>query len=235
MDKGKLFVCATPIGNLEDITLRAIRVLREVDLIAAEDTRKTVKILNKYNIKTRMISYNQINEKVKTLNLIKRMIDGAKIALVSSGGMPGLSDPGYLLVNECINKNIPIDVVPGPSAGISALVISGLPTNQYIFFGFLPKRKSKRKKILKNVIYQDKTLVFFESPKRVEKLLNEILQILGDRKCVIARELTKIYQELMRGSVSELLEGLKGREIKGELVILLDGYKQNAYNTNLII
>lgn len=225
MDKGKLFVCATPIGNLEDITLRAIRVLREVDLIAAEDTRKTVKILNKYNIKTKMISYNQINEKVKTPNLIKRMIDGAKIALVSSGGTPGLSDPAYLLVNECINKNIPIGIVPGPSAGISALVISGLPTNQYIFFGFLPKRKSKRKKILENVIYQDKTLVFFESPKRVEKLLNEILQILGNRKCVIARELTKIHQELMRGYVSELLEELKGREVMGEVVILLDGYR----------
>jgi len=227
MDEGKLFVCATPIGNLEDITLRAIRILKEVDLIAAEDTRRTVKILNKYNIKTKMISYNQINEKVKTPNLIRKLIDQEKIALVSSGGMPGLSDPGYLLINECIRKEIPIEIIPGPSAGISALVISGFPTHQYIFLGFLPKKKSKRKKILEDVIHQNKTMVFFESPKRIVKLLNEILQILGNRRCVIVRELTKIYQEVIRGTVSELLERLKGKEIKGEIVILIKGYEES--------
>jgi len=227
MDEGKLFVCATPIGNLEDITLRAIRILKEVDLIAAEDTRRTVKILNKYNIKTKMISYNQINEKVKTPNLIRKLIDQEKIALVSSGGMPGLSDPGYLLINECIRKEIPIEIIPGPSAGISALVISGFPTHQYIFLGFLPKKKSKRKKILEDVIHQNKTMVFFESPKRIVKLLNEILQILGNRRCVIVRELTKIYQEVIRGTVSELLERLKEKEIKGEIVVVIKGYEES--------
>ncbi|KAF0134967.1 MAG: 16S rRNA (cytidine1402-2'-O)-methyltransferase [Candidatus Saganbacteria bacterium] len=217
----ELFVVATPIGNLEDITYRAIRILSEVDLIAAEDTRQTKKLLDRYSIKTPMTSYHKFNIKSKTDYLVEMIKNGKKIALVSDSGMPGISDPGYELVKSAINNNIKVIPIPGASALVSALAVSGLPTDKFIFLGFLQKKPGKRRKALKEIENFDGTAIIYESPYRVVKCLEDIFSVLGDRQVVIARELTKIYEEVLRGKVSELI---KARSVyKGEVVILVNG------------
>ena len=219
----ELFVVATPIGNLEDITHRAVRILSEVDLIAAEDTRQTKKLLDRYNISTPMTSYHKFNIRSKTSHIIDRIKEGKKIALVSDSGMPGISDPGYELIRESVNQGIRVIPIPGPSAVITALAVSGLPTDKFVFLGFLQKKAGKRRKALKELVDFDGTIVLYESPFRVVKCLQDIFSVLGDREAVVARELTKIYEELIRGKISDILTVLGQKNIKGEVVILIKG------------
>ncbi|MFQ6082098.1 MAG: 16S rRNA (cytidine(1402)-2'-O)-methyltransferase [Candidatus Aminicenantia bacterium] len=220
---GKLFIVATPIGNLEDITLRALKTLKEVSFIACEDTRHTIKLLNKYNIKKKLISYYQPKEKQKIpliINFLKKGLDGA---LVSDAGTPGISDPGYRLIIEAINQNIEIIPIPGPSALIAALSASGLPTDRFLFIGFPPTKKGALEKLLTSLKNEKSTLIFYQSAKRIIPFLEIISQILGNREIVIARELTKVYEEFIRKKVEEIKNDLKNREIKGEIVVLIRG------------
>ncbi len=217
---GKLYICATPIGNLEDITLRVLRTLKEVDLIAAEDTRVTRKFLSRYEISTPMTSYREHNEAVKGEELVKAMQMGRTVALVSDAGMPGISDPGHRLIKLCIERGVPVEALPGPSALITALVISGLPTDTFVFQGFLPRKKGERTALLEELLRAGRTAVLFESPRRLKATIAEIAQIDPVRSVVIARELTKKFEEVIRGSASDLLELLETTEIKGEVVLL---------------
>ena len=218
-----LFVVATPIGNLEDITLRAIRVLTEVDLIAAEDTRKTKILLTKYNINTPMTSYHKFNIKSKTPYLINLLTQGKNIALVTDSGMPGISDPGQELVSASVDQAIRVEVIPGPCAAVAALVSSGLPTSKFVFVGFLPKKPGKKRKMLESLKLEGGSIIIYESPFRVIKTLIEIEKIMGDRQIAICRELTKKFEEIIRGKVGEVLEQLKDRKIKGEVVMVVSG------------
>ena len=219
----ELFVVATPIGNLEDITRRAIRILSEVDVIAAEDTRQTKKLLDHYQISTPMTSYHKFNIRSKTSHIIDLISQGKKVALVSDSGMPGISDPGYELIREAHENNIKVIPIPGPSAVVTALAVSGLPTEKFVFLGFLQKKAGKRRKALKELLNFDGTIVLYESPFRVIKCLQDVLSTLGDREVVVARELTKIYEELIRGKVSEVIKRFGEKVIKGEVVILIKG------------
>ena len=220
--QGTLFLVGTPIGNLEDITLRALRVLREVDLIACEDTRQTQKLLNRYAIETPTTSYHEHNEMTRAPELVLRLEEGARIGLVSDAGMPGISDPGYRLVNLCIRHNIAVTPVPGPSAFVAGLVASGLPTDSFRFFGFLPAKKAARRKLLEELRESAATAIFFESPRRIQQTLQDVLEILGDRPTVLAREVTKIHEEFLRGHCSEVLESLRKRfAIQGEITLLI--------------
>lgn len=227
-DSGKLYVCATPIGNLEDITLRALRILKEVDLIAAEDTRVTIKLLSRYGISAPLTSYHEHNEVVKGKELIKDMKAGKTIALVSDAGMPGVSDPGHRLIRACIDEGVPIEPVPGPSALITALVISGLPTDSFVFQGFLPRKKGDRMSLLVELLGIGRTVVLFESPRRVKKTLEEIVGLDPERETVLARELTKKFEEVIRDTASEILNRLDKTEIKGEIVLLFGPSKKAA-------
>ncbi len=221
---GALFIVATPIGNMEDITLRAIKILEQADCIAAEDTRHTKQLLNRLNIKNSLVSCHEHNEREKTDALVNRMASGQTIALVSDAGTPSVSDPGYFLVKAAIKSNIPVVPIPGVSAVITALSASGLPTDAFVFLGFPPKKSGKRKTFLKDLFNEKKTMVFYESPRRVVSFLEEIEKILGDRFAVVARELTKIHEEFVRGRVSEVITALRQKpEIKGEIVILVSG------------
>lgn len=224
-DKGRLYIVGTPIGNLEDITLRALRILKEVHIIAAEDTRQLQKILNKYEIKNRYMSYHQHNEVPQGKKIIKELLSGKDIALVSDAGTPGISDPGYRLVNLAISEGIEIISIPGPSALIASLSISGLPTDSFFFAGFLPAKKGERLKKLQAYKDYPATLIFYESPHRLLKSLQVILEALGNRQIVIARELTKVYEEVIRGTLPEVISGLKDKVIKGEITILIEGKK----------
>jgi 16S rRNA (cytidine1402-2'-O)-methyltransferase len=221
--KGTLYVVATPIGNLEDITLRAIRVLKEVQLIAAEDTRRTRKLLDKYQINTPMTSLHEHIEGKKSSLLISKMNAGVEVAFVSDAGTPGLSDPGYVLINKAIANGIRIVPVPGVSAVITALSVSGLPMDCFAFLGFLPPRSGKRKQLLSSLIDETKTLVFYESPKRLMASLCDIEAVLGSRKVVVLRELTKVFEEIMRGTAGDVIDRLKGRVIKGEVTLVVAG------------
>jgi len=223
MGSGKLFVCATPIGNLEDVTLRVLRVLGEVDLIAAEDTRITRKLLNKYEIKTRLESYHEHNERKKGKELIERLENGLDLALVSDAGMPGLSDPGFRLIKSCIDCGIDIEVLPGPFAAITALVASGLPTDSFVFQGFLPRKSSQRRKILSGLASEERTLVFYESCHRISGFLKDASEVLGDRQAVLGRELTKKFEEIIRGDIGRLLTLSEQKELKGEIVAIIAG------------
>lgn len=218
-----LFVVATPIGNLEDITRRAVRILTEVDLIAAEDTRHTKKLLDYYQISTPLTSYHKFNIKSKTGYLIQFMKTGKSLALVSDAGMPGISDPGYELIREAADQGIRIIPIPGPSAVVTALAISGLPTDKFIFLGFLPKKPGKRRQALKDLKSFSGTIALYESPYRLVKCLQDILVVLGDRRVAVARELTKIYEEVVRGRASEIIRRLEEKAPKGEVVILIEG------------
>jgi len=221
--KGTLYICGTPIGNLEDITLRALNVLKKVDLIAAEDTRHTKKLLSHYQINTPVTSYYEYNKFKKAPYLIEKIRNGQKIALVSDAGMPGISDPGYFIVNLALKNDIKVIPIPGVSAVITALVVSGLPSEHFIFEGFLPRKCTERKKYFGKIESENRTLIFYETPHRLKKTLRDMLKIWGDRRIVIARELTKKYEEVLRGEISEILKVLEDREIKGEITLIVEG------------
>ncbi|MDR1418048.1 MAG: 16S rRNA (cytidine(1402)-2'-O)-methyltransferase [Endomicrobium sp.] len=220
---GTLYVVPTPIGNLEDITLRALRILKECDLIACEDTRQSLKLLSYFKISKPLISFYSYNEKSRLKGLVDKLLNGKKIALISDAGTPGISDPGYSLIKESINKNIDIEVLPGASAVITALVGSGLPTDGFIFCGFLKRKPSKMKKELVELANLEKTIIFYESPYRVLKTMERILEVFGkDSQICLARELTKKFEEFMRGTVEEVLESIKNRKsLLGEFVVLV--------------
>jgi 16S rRNA (cytidine1402-2'-O)-methyltransferase len=218
-----LYLVATPIGNLEDITLRALRVLKEVDVIACEDTRQTQKLLNHYNIATRTTSYHEHNEMTKSAELVKEMQEGASVALVTDAGMPGISDPGYRLITLAIRHHVPVVPVPGATAFLAALVASGLPTDSFRFSGFLPAKRGERRTVLETVRSSPRTLVFYEAPHRIVETLEDVVEVLGAaRHVVVAREVTKIHEEFLRGRASEALETLKARDmVKGEITLLI--------------
>lgn len=219
--KGKLYLVATPIGNLEDITLRALKVLKEVDLIAAEDTRHTLGLLNHFEISKPLISYYKETEKSKSPILLEKLLNGTNIALVSDAGTPGISDPGEEIVKEAIKENIEIIPIPGACAFVNALIASGMNTKEFSFIGFLSSNKKEKKEKLEELKYDTKTLIFYESPHRLENTLKIMQEILGNRKIVLARELTKIHEEFIRGTLSTVIEQIV--DIKGEFVILLEG------------
>ena len=217
-----LFVIATPIGNLEDITLRALRVLREADLIACEDTRQTQKLLNHYGIPTRTVSYHEHNEMTRAAELIVDLERGLRLALVTDAGMPGISDPGFRLISLAIRHNVPVIPVPGASAFLAALVGSGLPTDSFRFSGFLPGKRAQRRTLLESIRTSARTQIFYEAPHRIRESLEDIVEVLGgSRHTVIAREVTKLHEEFLRGRADELLEVARSRELKGEITLLI--------------
>src|SRR6202171_5099449 len=218
---GCLYLVATPIGNLEDITLRAIRILKEADVIACEDTRHTQKLLNHYGIKKDMVSYHEHNELTRSPELVIELEQGAKIPLVSDAGTPGISDPGHRLVTLCLRHHIPVVPIPGPSALVAALAASGLPTEELLFVGLLPPRAGARRKALDALKAESRTLIFYEAPHRVVETLADASEILGARPAVIAREVTKIHEEFLRGLLSELLESVRKRAPRGEITLLI--------------
>lgn len=221
---GTLYVVATPIGNLEDITLRALRILKDVDLIAAEDTRHTRKLLSHYDISTPLTSYYDQIETQKAPALIEKLQAGNSIALVSDAGTPGIADPGYRLVQGAWAAGIQVMPLPGPSMLTALLSIGGLPTDRFVFEGFLPAKKGQRRKALQRLHAEPRTIVVFESPHRLRETLADMQDILGDRQVVIGRELTKLFEEVLRGTLSELQTQLHEREIKGEVALLVAGY-----------
>ena len=223
---GTLYIVATPIGNLEDITLRALRVLKEADLIAAEDTRHTKHLLDHYGIRAPLTSYHEHNEKTKGHALVARLQRGEKIALVSDAGTPTLSDPGYRLVREAIKAEIPVVPIPGPSAMTAALSVSGLPTDRFVFEGFLPAKKKERRERLNRLREEKRTLVFYEAPHRLKESLGDLFEILGDREVVLGREMTKVFEEFLRGRLSEVIAEIQRREPRGELTLVVKGSEE---------
>ena len=221
-----IYLICTPIGNLNDISLRSIEILNSSDLIYAEDTRKAQKIFDRYKIDKKSFSFNDHNERSKTKSIIKEARAGKTISLISDAGAPLISDPGYILVNECIRENIEYSVIPGPSSVINSLLLSGFPINKFMFLGFLPRKDSERKKIFENNIKNDATLVFFESPKRLVKTLSVMEKIYPPhRRTVICREMTKKHEEVIRGSISEILSKVSSRDLKGEICLVIEGDK----------
>ncbi len=220
---GCLYLVATPIGNLEDITVRALRVLGEADVIACEDTRRTVKLLNHYSLRKEMISYHEHNEMTRGAELVTRMEQGARLALVSDAGTPVISDPGHHLVALCLRHRIPVIPIPGPSALIAALAVSGMPTQEFVFVGFLPPRAGVRRKALDRLAKETRTIVLYESPHRLVETLAAALDRLGRRPAVIARELTKIHEEFLRGDLAELLVRARRTPLRGEMTVLIGG------------
>ncbi|MBR3614452.1 MAG: 16S rRNA (cytidine(1402)-2'-O)-methyltransferase [Clostridia bacterium] len=229
--KGKLYLVATPIGNLDDITLRALKTLREVDLIAAEDTRHTLGLLNHFEISKPLISYYKQNEKVKSEILIKKLLEGKNIAVVSDAGTPGISDPGEEIVKIAIQNEIEIVPIPGACAFINALIASGLSSREFVFIGFLSAVKKEKKEKLEEIKYETKTLILYEAPHKLKGTLELIYEILGDRNIVLARELTKIHEEFIRDNVSNILNRID--EIKGEFVILIEGNSESKRDLEL--
>src|SRR3989441_1435775 len=220
---GSLYIVATPIGNLEDITQRALRVLGEVDLVACEDTRHTRKLLNHYGINTRTISYHEHNERERAAELLARLQDGANVAIVSDAGTPAVSDPGFRLVRLAAENGVGVVPIPGPTALISALVASGLPTDEFFFGGFLPPRSHARRARLAELRSVNATLIFYEAPHRIAATLKDAREILGEREAVVARELTKLHEEIARGRLSELAEQYASSEhARGEIVLIID-------------
>jgi 16S rRNA (cytidine1402-2'-O)-methyltransferase len=220
--QGVLYVVATPIGNLEDITYRAVRVLREAELIACEDTRQTRKLLDHYNITTPLVSYHEHNEAARAEELLRKLEQGTTVAQVSDAGMPGISDPGYRVIKLAIERGIAVVPIPGASALVTALVGSGLPTDAFEFHGFLPAKAGQRRTVLEGFRHSRQTIVVYEAPHRIRETLDDIAAALGtNRLVVLARELTKIHEEFIRGSVAEVLERLKERELKGEITLLI--------------
>ena len=218
---GKLYLVATPIGNLEDITLRALKVLKEVDIIAAEDTRHTLGLLNHFEITKPLISYYKQNEKVKSEMLIKKLQEGQNIAVVSDAGTPGISDPGEEIVKVAIENNIEIVPIPGACAFVNALIASGMSSKEFEFIGFLSANKKEKREKLEEIKFETRTLIFYEAPHKLQITLESMLEILGDRNIVLARELTKIHEEFVRGKISTILEQIV--DIKGEFVIIVEG------------
>lgn len=223
MEKGSLYICPTPIGNLEDITLRTLRILKEVDLIAAEDTRHTIKLLNHYEIKNPLISYHEHNKREKGNKLIGKLENGLNIALVTDAGTPGISDPGEDIISLAIDEGIDVVALPGATASITALVISGLPTDKFVFEGFLPSKKNDRIKELERLKTETRTIILYESPYRVVNLLEDMKKVFGNRKISISRELTKIYEETFRGTIDEGLNKFMEEKPRGEFILIVDG------------
>jgi 16S rRNA (cytidine1402-2'-O)-methyltransferase len=220
---GILYVVATPIGNLEDISLRALRILKEVDLIAAEDTRHTRNLLTHYDIHTALTSYHEHNEKTQAAKLVEKLRRGENIALVSDAGTPAISDPGYRLVVEALRSGVQIIPLPGPSAVATVLSASGLPTDRFVFEGFLPAKKQERETRLQSLRAESRTVVFYEAPHRLQESLVDMLHLLGDREIVVAREVSKIHEEYLRGTIGEVIAQLGEREVKGEITVVVRG------------
>lgn len=227
MVPGTLYVVGTPIGNLEDITLRALRILQEVDLIACEDTRRTRKLLARYNLSKPLVSYHEHNERERTRWLLSRLRAGESIALLSDAGMPAISDPGSVLIQEAIAEGIPVVPIPGPSAVTAALAVSGLPTDRYTFAGFLPRKRAERRAVLESLRELPGTLVLFEAPHRLVETLQDLLEILGDRRIALARELTKVHEEVLRGRISEVLVRVERSPVRGEITLVVEGSSEH--------
>jgi len=223
VEPGVLYLVSTPIGNLDDVTLRALRVLKEVDLIAAEDTRHTGLLLKHYDLKKSLTSYHDFNKERKAPLLIERLKANQSVAVTSDAGTPGISDPGYYLVQLAIQNDIKVVPVPGASAFLSALVVSGLPTDRFVFEGFLPTKPGRRRKRLKELQEEERTLIFYESPHRFARMLDDVSQILGQRRMVVARELTKKFEEILRDTPEGIRQAFGERKIRGELVVLVEG------------
>ena len=232
---GKLYICPTPIGNLEDMTYRTIRVLNEVDLIAAEDTRHSIKLLNHFEISKPLTSYHEHNKDSKGGYLINKLLDGENIALISDAGMPGISDPGEDIIKQAIENNIEIEVLPGATASITALVGSGLETAKFAFEGFLDRDKKVRRNQLEELKEERRTIIFYESPHRLKDTLKDMLKVLGNRKIAVNREITKKYQEIIREDIETVINVFNEKEVKGEFVLIVEGFKgektvQNSYD-----
>ena len=227
---GELYVVATPIGNLDDITFRAIKILKEVDVIIAEDTRHTLKLLNHLNISKPLVSYHRHNEEQRKEMIIDKLKNGENIAIVSDAGTPGICDPGEVLIHECIKENIKIVPIPGACAMINALIASGISTKEFTFLGFLPLNKKLRKEKLEYIKNETKTVIIYEAPHKLKSTLEDLKEILEKRKVVIARELTKIHEEFIRGTIDEILE--KADSLKGEIVLIIEGNKESNHHDN---
>lgn len=227
MMRGKLVLCATPIGNLEDVTLRLLRVLGEADVVACEDTRRTRKLLTHHGVQVaRLTTYNEANERRRAPELVERIRTGSVVALVSDAGMPGLSDPGYRLVRSCSDADLPVEVVPGPSAAVTALALSGLPPARFVFEGFLPRKKGDRVRRIEELRQEPRTIVVYESPHRIEAALGDLSEALGARPATLARELTKMHEEVRRGTLGDLLDGVRADPPRGEIVLVIGGALQ---------
>ena len=220
---GTLYLCATPIGNLEDMTFRAVRILKEVDLIAAEDTRHSIKLLNHFDIKTPMTSYHEFNKVEKAKYLVEKMLEGTNIALVTDAGTPGISDPGEELVRQCYEAGVEVTSLPGPAACITALTMSGMATRRFAFEAFLPADKKEKQVILEELKNETRTIILYEAPHRLVRTLGELLEALGDRKISVCRELTKKYETVFRTTISEALAHYEAEEPKGECVLVIEG------------
>ena len=218
---GCLYVVATPIGNLEDISLRALRILKEADVIACEDTRQTMKLLTHFDLRKKLVSYHEHNEITRAAELVIDLEQGAKVALVSDAGTPAISDPGHRLVSLCLRHGIEVVPVPGASAFVAALAASGMAIEEFTFVGFLPARQSERRKKLRTLLNEPRTIVFYEAPHRLLETLEDSLEILGNRPAVIAREVTKMYEEFLRGHLEDLLAGVRAKEPRGEITLLI--------------
>ncbi|HJG96750.1 MAG TPA: 16S rRNA (cytidine(1402)-2'-O)-methyltransferase [Romboutsia timonensis] len=232
---GKLYICPTPIGNLEDMTYRTIRILNEVDLIAAEDTRHSIKLLNHFEISKPLTSYHEHNKDSKGGYLINKLLEGENIALISDAGMPGISDPGEDIIKQAIENNIEIEVLPGATASITALVGSGLETAKFAFEGFLDRDKKVRRNQLEELKEESRTIIFYESPHRLKDTLKDMLKVLGNRRIAVNREITKKYQEIIREDIETVINIFNEREVKGEFVLIVEGFKgektvQNSYD-----
>ncbi|HEY7217910.1 MAG TPA: 16S rRNA (cytidine(1402)-2'-O)-methyltransferase [Candidatus Binatia bacterium] len=221
---GILYIVATPIGNLEDITLRALRILKEADLIAAEDTRHTRRLLNHYGITTPLTSYQEHNERAKAQTLVEQLEHGKRIALVSDAGTPAISDPGYRLVLAAVEAGIPVTPIPGPSAVAAVISASGLPSDRFVFEGFLPAARQERRRRLLALREEPRTLILYEAPHRLKECLHDILDLFGAREMVLARELTKLHEEFCRGSVGDILAGLDAEKTRGEMTLVVKGF-----------
>jgi 16S rRNA (cytidine1402-2'-O)-methyltransferase len=226
---GCLYIVGTPIGNLEDITLRALRILKEVDLIACEDTRHTQKLLNHYDIAKTLVSYHEHNEMTRSPELLIQLEQGAKIALVSDAGMPLVSDPVYRLVTLCVRHKIPVVPIPGPSAMLAALAAAGLPSDEFLFIGFLPQRSGERRRAFEHLRIEERTMIFYEAPHRVAESIADAQEILGDRPACVAREVTKLHEEFLRGRLSQLAESLAERPARGEITLVVGPPEPTAF------
>jgi 16S rRNA (cytidine1402-2'-O)-methyltransferase len=227
---GILYLVSTPIGNLEDITFRALRALKEADLIACEDTRITSRLLAHYQIQKPLISYFEHNKEYRAKQLIQLLLSGKNVALVSNAGAPLISDPGYELTRLCIAQGIRITAVPGATALVTALSVSGLPTDSFVFEGFLPLKPSKRKKRIEHFLNEERTIIIYESPHRIYKTLSVLYEILGNRPVTVCREMTKFHEEIKYGSLAEMLEWVKGKKIRGEITVVLSGSRSMPVN-----
>jgi 16S rRNA (cytidine1402-2'-O)-methyltransferase len=233
MKTGTLYIVATPIGNLEDITLRALRILKEADIIAAEDTRHTQKLLSKFDIHTPLTSYHDHNKEEKAPVLVSRLLEGKSIALVSDAGTPGISDPGYFLINLAIDQKVPVVPIPGATAAIAALSVSGLPTDRFVFEGFLPSKHTARMKRLTELAKEERTLIFYEAPHRIMQALEDMQTVLGDRQAVLTRELTKVHEQVLRGRIPNVRKQLEAGSMKGEFTIIVEATASGADRVNI--